>query len=257
MPPIWPRLFRYKQRANTNHIPQEKVRKAQSQDSGDVLRPHQQAALKPCSTWILTPGPQTSRTLQKPKQTHDLLSVLSCTGSKSLKSQEKTHLSSSSLSWKSPTRAGFLGGKRRDLPPHGVLGGKKRGFLRKRFRLSILASRSRSCCLWGTRKWFIQFLFFGKPVFFEMWEKDRVNERLRGCVCWHLADPVTPDGQGHSPVLLWLHYDVYNLEPHPPHHGPALPHPPPPHPGFKLTLMAALDVSLALKDESHVRLSIV
>lgn len=55
----------------------------------------------------------------------------------------------------------------RDLPPRGVLGGKNRGFLRKWFRLSILASRRRSNTLCGTRKWFIQFLFFGRLAFFE------------------------------------------------------------------------------------------
>lgn len=82
-------------------------------------------------------------------------------------SQGKTHLCPNSPLRKSPISPVFLGGKTRDLPPCGVLGGKNRGFFRKWFRLSILASRSRSSSLCDARKWFIQVLFFGRPVFFE------------------------------------------------------------------------------------------
>lgn len=86
-----------------------------------------------------------------------------------------------------------------------------------------------------------------------MGEKDRVNGRPMGLDILLIQDPRWPRTPS---VLLWLHYDdVCHLEPLPPHHGPA-PHPPP-HTGFKLTSTAALDLSLALKDESHVRLSIV
>lgn len=80
-------------------------------------------------------------------------------------SQGRTHLCPSSPLCTSPMSPGFFRGKRRDLPPCGVLGGKNRGFLRKWFRPSILASRSRSSSLCGTRKWFIQLLFFGGLAF--------------------------------------------------------------------------------------------
>ena len=181
MPPICPRLFRYKQRANTNPYPSRKGQK--STMPGLWGCPKATPAGSPEALLDLDSDPGAPNLRDPPEAKADprpAFCAFLCRVQLSEKtSQEKTHLSSSSPSWKAPTRAGFLGGKRRDLPPNGVLGGKKRGFLRKRFRLSILASRSRSSCLWGTRKWFIQFLFFGKPVFFEMRDFERPRGRMR------------------------------------------------------------------------------
>lgn len=145
------------------------------QDQSDVSRgalagqrntnPGLWGALKPCSVLILIscppPSPKSlgsSITQSRPRtfwvyfHRSDFL--------------EKTHLSSRSPLGKSPVSIGFFGGKRRDLPPWGVLGGKNRGFFRKRFRLSILTSRSRSSSLWGTCKWLIHFAFLDGPAFF-------------------------------------------------------------------------------------------
>lgn len=115
-------------------------------------------------------------------------------------SQAKTHLCPSSSLWNSPISAGFFGGKRRDLPPCGVLGGKNRGFFRKRFRLSILASRRRSRSLCGIRKWFIQFLFFGGLAFFET-QKGRESMTGRGTVCVDILANSITHTQAIQPLL--------------------------------------------------------
>jgi hypothetical protein len=96
--------------------------------------------------------------------------------------QRKTYLCSGFAPGNSPICAGFLGGKIRDLPPYGVLGGKNLGFFRNWFRVSILASRSRSISLCGIHKWFIQFLFFGGLAFFKTY-KIIVNDRQRDSMC--------------------------------------------------------------------------
>lgn len=189
MSPIWSRPFRYKQGPTLIPIPQDwQVRRAQPRTLG-VSKGH--AGRQPRSPALFGhwhPAPKRLGSSRSQSRLRTFWVFLCRVRFSENTSQEKTHLSSSSPSWNSPISAGFLGGKRRDVPPNGVFGGKKRGFFRKRFRLSILASRSRSSCLWGTRKWFIQFLFFGEPVFFETREKDSVNDKRGGCVCWYLAD---------------------------------------------------------------------
>lgn len=176
-------------------------------------------------------------------------------------SQAKTHLCPSFSLWNSPISAGFFGGKRRDLPPCGVLGGKNRGFFRKRFRLSILASRRRSRSLCGIRKWFIQFLFFGGLAFFET-QKGRESMTGRGTVCVDILANSITHTQAIQPLLsvsLWTHHNfLCHLQLLPAHHLPV----PTAYThrcaqASTLTLEVSLVLSLAFKDESHVRLSTV
>lgn len=111
----------------------------------------------------------------------------------------RTHLHSGSA-FRDPLLSGLLKGTIRDLPPYGVLGGKNRGFFRKWFLFSILASSRLSRALCGTCRCFIHFLLFGVHAFFEA-QESTVNNRqedIRACCpVGQLCEPQTA-GQGRS-----------------------------------------------------------